>query len=58
MEDSTVFLIKCLIERNHLRQDGLLKGQRSDGGQKPAISCKEKKEQQGLLTDTTPDEQM
>lgn len=45
MEDSTVFLVKRLIEGNHLCQDGLLKGQRSDGGQKPAVSCKETEEQ-------------
>lgn len=51
MEDSAVFLIKGLIEGNHLRQDGLLEGQRSDGGQKPAVSCKDTEEQRDLLTD-------
>lgn len=51
MEDSAVFLIKGLIEGNHLRQDALLEGQRSDGSQKPAVSCKDTEEQQDLLTD-------
>lgn len=50
MEDSAVFLIKGLIEGNHLRQDALLEGQRSDGGQKPAVSYKDTEEQRDLLT--------